>query len=275
MITSLLQEHLTKSGLKAIQITPLAGATNHVFLIHSEQGQFVAKIPKAELLGLINRENEYLANQLASQHQISLPFYYFDRCSGINISPYLLDSQALTKNLAQQEKNMAAIASLLKKVHSLPQKFLQNINIFEVIKSYKTKIQPQNLPKEWAQIINLDERLNQLQQQLVNFHIPLVPCHGDAILGNFLQTTGGKFYLIDWEYAGNNDACWDLATFAVEAEFNSTQDQLFLNYYFGAPSAEEFTRFTSYKILSDYLWMLWCIYISDFENAQRRWQRLQ
>ncbi len=273
MVYSLLNEHLKKSGIEASAMTRLAGATNHVFLINSQQGQFVIKIPKTPLLGLINRENEYFANQLAAAAGISLPFYYFDLASGVNITRYLSGSQVLTSSLIQQEKNIQIVALLLKQVHGLPEKFLENINIFKVIKTYKTRAR-QNLPVELNDIFNYDKRIQQLQQQLEKLPASKVPCHGDAILSNFLQTNTGQFYLIDWEYAGNNDPCWDLATVSVEAKFNPQQDQLFLNYYFNTPSAEEMLRFRSYKILCDYLWAFWCIVMSDYENAQRRWQNL-
>ena len=45
---------------------------------------------------------------------------------------------------------------------------------------------------------------------------------------------GEHMYIIDFEYAGNNDPMWDLGDLSVEGAFNDEQDLRLLHAYFGA-----------------------------------------
>ena len=40
-------------------------------------------------------------------------------------------------------------------------------------------------------------------------------------------------YIIDYEYAGNNDPMWDLGDLSVEGGFDAEQDAVLLRAYFG------------------------------------------
>ncbi len=65
--------------------------------------------------------------------------------------------------------------------------------------------------------------------------VPLAPCHCDPLCENFLDT-GDTMYVIDYEYAGNNDPMWDLGDLSVEGGFGPEQDAALLAAYFdGAP----------------------------------------
>src|SRR5438093_1430295 len=55
----------------------------------------------------------------------------------------------------------------------------------------------------------------------------LRPCHCDPLAENFLDT-GTRIFIIDWEYAGNNDPMWDLGDVSVEAGFGPDQDAALL-----------------------------------------------
>jgi thiamine kinase-like enzyme len=89
--------------------------------------------------------------------------------------------------------------------------------------------------------------------------LPIVPCHCDPLAENFLDT-GKQVYVIDWEYAGNNDPMWDLGDVSVEAGFGPEQDEALLRAYFdGAPGANDRGRMVLYKAMCDLLWTLWGI----------------
>ena len=62
--------------------------------------------------------------------------------------------------------------------------------------------------------------------------MPLAPCHCDPLCENFLDT-GEPMYIIDYEYAGNNDPMWDLGDLSVEGGFGAEQDAALLAAYFG------------------------------------------
>jgi thiamine kinase-like enzyme len=86
---------------------------------------------------------------------------------------------------------------------------------------------------------------------------PRVPSHCDPLCENFLDT-GERMYLIDYEYAGNNDPMWDLGDMSVEAGFTAEQDDALLRAYFGGePPPAQVGRMVAYKAMCDLLWTLW------------------
>ena len=64
-------------------------------------------------------------------------------------------------------------------------------------------------------------------------------------------------YVIDYEYAGNNDPMWDLGDLSVEGQFDAEQDARCAAYFGGDPPADQGGRMVAYKALCDLLWTLW------------------
>jgi thiamine kinase-like enzyme len=65
-------------------------------------------------------------------------------------------------------------------------------------------------------------------------------------------------YVIDYEYAGNNDPAWDLGDLSVEGAFTDEQDAVLLRAYFdGEPPAADAARMVIHKAMCDLLWTLW------------------
>ena len=113
--------------------------------------------------------------------------------------------------------------------------------------------------------------------------VTLVPSHCDPLCENFLDT-GERMFVIDYEYAGNNDPMWDLGDLSVEGGFDDAQDAALLRAYFDSePPREQVARMVAYKALCDLLWTLWGV-IQHVNNnpaedfwayATRRFERCQ
>ena len=71
---------------------------------------------------------------------------------------------------------------------------------------------------------------------------------------------GKKVFIIDFEYAGNNDPMWDLGDLSVEGDFSEEQENIFMTAYFGhEPTPFDVGRMVMYKAMGDLLWTLWGI----------------
>jgi thiamine kinase-like enzyme len=85
-----------------------------------------------------------------------------------------------------------------------------------------------------------------------HFAVPLRP-----LCENFLDT-GERMYIIDYEYAGNNDPMWDLGDLSVEGGFDDDQDAALLRAYFaGEPPPTTRSDGDATRRLCDLLWTLW------------------
>jgi thiamine kinase-like enzyme len=83
-----------------------------------------------------------------------------------------------------------------------------------------------------------------------------VPCNNDLLAENFIDV-GDGFRLIDYEYSGNNDACFELGN--VWSESNLALEQLdeLVAHYYGRPLANKVARARLWGLMSKYGWTLW------------------
>ena len=85
---------------------------------------------------------------------------------------------------------------------------------------------------------------------------PTVPCNNDLLAGNFIDD-GEQVWLIDYEYSGNNDACFELGNTATECGFTPEQVEAYVECYFGAPTRADLARVRVQMLCSEYGWSLW------------------
>jgi thiamine kinase-like enzyme len=85
---------------------------------------------------------------------------------------------------------------------------------------------------------------------------PMVPCNNDLLAANFIDD-GERVWLIDYEYSGNNDACFELGNTSTECSFTPEQTEAWTEAYFGAPSPADLARVRLQALCSQYGWSLW------------------
>jgi thiamine kinase-like enzyme len=84
----------------------------------------------------------------------------------------------------------------------------------------------------------------------------LVPCNNDLLAANFLDD-GERVWLIDYEYSGNNDPCFELGNTSTECDFTVEQTDAWAEAYFGSPTHAERARVRLQALCSQYGWSLW------------------
>ncbi|HEX3221654.1 MAG TPA: LPS biosynthesis choline kinase [Nocardioides sp.] len=90
---------------------------------------------------------------------------------------------------------------------------------------------------------------------------PSVPCNNDLLAANFIDDPTwdgqGRVWLIDYEYSGNNDACFELGNTTTECSFSEEQIDAWCEVYFGDPSPADRARVRVQALCSQYGWALW------------------
>jgi thiamine kinase-like enzyme len=90
---------------------------------------------------------------------------------------------------------------------------------------------------------------------------PTVPCNNDLLAANFIDDGGpdgeGQVWLIDYEYSGNNDPCFELGNTATECNFEPEQVEAYVEAYFGTPTRADLARVRLQMLCSEYGWALW------------------
>ena len=85
---------------------------------------------------------------------------------------------------------------------------------------------------------------------------PTVPCNNDLLAANYIDD-GEQVWLIDYEYSGNNDACFELGNTATECSFTDEQVDAWCEAYFGDPTPADRARVRVQALCSQYGWSLW------------------
>lgn len=85
---------------------------------------------------------------------------------------------------------------------------------------------------------------------------PTVPCNNDLLAGNFIDD-GERVWLIDYDYSGNNDACFELGNAATECEMGPALTRDWAAAYFGRDDPRLLARVRLQSLCSQYGWSLW------------------
>ena len=85
---------------------------------------------------------------------------------------------------------------------------------------------------------------------------PTVPCNNDLLAANFIDD-GRRVWLIDYEYSGNNDACFELGNTTTECSFSDDEVDAWTEAYFGDPTPADRARVRVQALCSQYGWSLW------------------
>ncbi len=84
----------------------------------------------------------------------------------------------------------------------------------------------------------------------------LVPCNNDLLAGNMIDD-GERVWLIDYEYSGNNDACFELGNIWSESDLSLEHLGMLVELYYGRPLRHKVARARLLGLMSKYGWTLW------------------
>jgi thiamine kinase-like enzyme len=100
------------------------------------------------------------------------------------------------------------------------------------------------------------DSVSQMKKVLAILDEGKVACNNDLLAANFIDD-GQKIWLIDYEYSGNNDACFELGN--IYSESNLSYEQLIelVDAYYGKHRPEKVARAWLYALLARYGWTLW------------------
>ncbi|HOB37353.1 MAG: phosphotransferase family protein [Clostridiales bacterium] len=233
----------------------LDGLTNHTYAVTLNCGKYVFRLPGDGTEELINRHDEKISTELASQVGVDVPLIYFNAQTGVKVAEYI-DGETMSPESMKENRNVRGAAQLFGKIHNCGKDTHIPFEVFDMAKGYE-KIISDNGVSFYDDYAEIRATVMAIKEKIDNINVRKVPCHNDPLCENWLRC-GERMYLIDWEYAGMNDPMWDLADLSIEAWYDDALDSELLSAYFGRkPDANEILRFNANKIFLDFLWSLW------------------
>lgn len=234
----------------------LGGLSNQVYRFEVNGLVCIARIPgkqSSSLWGNIDFETENTV--LAGELGIGPKVLYQLKDGGLIIE--FIDGIQLTSNLLQDSNIVNSVIDSLKKLHggapfkndfssiSLMDRFLNTLNSLD----YPTF-------SDWHLYRNQLLNINDL---LESYSPNKVPCHNDIFPKNWIIDVRGNPRLIDFEYSGNNDPAFELATLFVESKWDEETMRQVCVKYFDDDSPKHFSSVWMQSILFDSLWSLYSL----------------
>jgi len=243
------------SSEEITDISFVGGMTNNSYKVTISGKNYIARIPGSRTEEMINREYEKINCVIANELELDAKIIYINADNGIKIAEFIEGVETLTIAMTKHENVMESVTKLLKTLHHSRILFQNDFDAFEEFEKYEQLIKESNgfLFEDYPQI---KQRVMRLEKILDELGCDYVACHNDPASVNILKDPSDRFYLIDWEYAGNYDPMWDLATHALESEFNNEEELLFLQKYYETKDIKEKDKIKF--LLFQVLRQLWC-----------------
>ena len=226
------------------QIARMGGLTNHTYKVTMKDGcTYAVRLPGEGTEALINRADEKVSTCLACDLGIDARMLYFGE-KGEKVTCYIEGASTLSAASFAEKEILRKAAQVLRVLHTSGADTGVPFDVFDMAEGYEKIIGDNGVP-QFDGYEQMKEQIMQIRHYAEKHtDRAIVPCHNDPLCENWVLDSFGKLYLIDWEYAGMNDAMWDLADVSIEAALSEAQEENFLRFYFDRePEEAEMIRF--------------------------------
>ena len=238
------------------------GMTNRSFLFSCKDKKYIMRIPGEGTDQLINRRQEAAVYQTLDGKDICDEIVSINPENGYKITKYL--EHARVCDPADPE-DVRACMKKLRAFHEAHLEVAHTFSLFGQIDYYESLWEGRrSVYRDYAATkMHVMELKTYLEQQPKVWTLT----HIDAVPDNFLFTKESgatKIRLIDWEYAGMQDAHVDLAMFCIYAMYERPQVDALIDSYFTEGCPQEIrTKIYAYIAVCGLLWSNWCEYKSQ------------
>ncbi len=234
----------------------LGGLTNRNYRIDSAAGSHVLRLAGEGSGDYIDRAAEKYNATIAAAAGVNAEVLHFDVERGTMLCRYIDACVTMGVERFRDTARVHRAGVAFHRLHTCGKRFQGEFELFEQIDNYLGVVRKlgASVPEGYDEV---HRDAAAVREALAAQRLPNAPCHCDPLAENLLDT-GERMYIIDFEYAGNNDPMWDLGDLSVEAAFSEAQDEALLQAYFdGEPHPYDVGRMVMYKAMCDLLWTLW------------------
>ncbi|MFI7418373.1 phosphotransferase [Nonomuraea sp. NPDC049684] len=242
------------SGLpRSVEELP-GGMTNRNYKVTTPAGVYVVRVAASDgsLLG-IDKDAEHADSVAAARAGVGAPVHGYLPEAGVLVIGFL-PGRTFTEADLWEPANLTRVAEVCRRLHAGP-RFVRDFDMFEVQRGYLRIVQERGfrLP---AKYLDFMPAAAEIRKCLAVRAEPTVPCHNDLLPGNIVEC-GDRLHLIDYEYAGNNDPCFELGNLWSEADLPPGHLEELVTAYYGRRLRHRIARARLLGLMSKYGWTLW------------------
>ena len=236
------------------------GLTNRNLKVTNPDGTCVVRIPGAgsDLLG-IDRDTEHANSLAAAAAGVGPPVLHYRPGEGLVVG--FLPGRTLTDADLHDPAVLRRVAAACRQLHAGP-RFTGDFDMFEVQARYRRIVAEHGfrLPERYDEfaplVARIREALGPRGTELERSPSNTAPCNNDLLAANLLDD-GERVRIIDYEYSGNNDPCFELGNIWSEAALPLPLLDELITAYFGRPRPAQVARARLFAVMSKYGWTLW------------------
>jgi thiamine kinase-like enzyme len=264
---------------RSISYHPISGGlTNTNYKVLVDEKPYFVRVPgpSTELLA-VDRQNEYFNTCAAAEAGVGPLVHYYLPDFQVMVLEFLEGTTMSNASLCA-DGMPTKIAQAIKRLHEGP-RFLTDFNMFRLTEYYLDicKQKDIRIPNGYPERLPAVRRI---EQALAVHPLPTVPCNNDLLAENYIFD-GRELHIIDYEYSGNNDPCFELGNTCQELMYDDTRIAEVCEAYFGIPRQDIISRMKLYMIMSDVGWTLWAAIQAKISSidynfwgwAVERWDR--
>ncbi|HVC85136.1 MAG TPA: choline/ethanolamine kinase family protein [Solirubrobacteraceae bacterium] len=230
------------------------GLTNANYKVVAGAGAYVVRRWSDDTgLLAIDRDNEYENSVRAAEVGV-----------GAGVVAYLPEDNTMVLEWLEGTTLSAAelragtildqVAAACRRLHGA-RRFRDDFDMFEIQPRYLEIVRRRGfrLPERYAEF---EPHMAAIRDAFAVNDEGTVPCNNDLLAENFMLTSSG-LRLIDYEYSGNNDPCFELGNIWSESNLSLAQLEQLVGAYYGRPSRHKVARARLWGLMSKYGWTLW------------------
>jgi thiamine kinase-like enzyme len=230
------------------------GLTNTNYKVVTDAGAYVMRVSAKDAGMLaIDRENEYRNSVSAAEAGVGARVIDYVPDHSLLVLEFIEGTTQSADDLRRGDK-LEMVARACRRLHGAAP-FRDDFNMFQIQRRYLKLVQERGfrLPPRY---LEFEPQVRRIEAAMAVRDEGTVPCNNDLLAENFIDV-GGEFRLIDYEYSGQNDACFELGN--VWSESNLSLDQLdaLVTHYYGTRLRNRIARARLWGLMSKYGWTLW------------------
>ena len=230
------------------------GLTNRNVKVTTPRGVFVVRYSDANAEDLdIDRTAEHHNTVAAEQAGVGAAVIAHRPELGILVIGWL-EGRTLGSADFRLPGVIPRAAEAIRRLHAGP-RFLNEFDMFERQRRYRERCREHG----FRVIEGYDDHADtfaRIRRALVVLDEGTVPCNNDLLAENFIDD-GDEIRLIDYDYSGNNDACFELGNTWTECRLDPEHLDELVTAYYGRRSPEKIARAHLQAVVSQYGWALW------------------
>jgi thiamine kinase-like enzyme len=201
----------------------------------------------------IDRENEYLNSRSAADAGVGARVIDYVPDHSLLVLEFIEGTTQSAADLRRGDK-LEMVARACKRLHGAAP-FRDDFNMFDIQRRYLRLVQERGfrLPERY---LDFEPQVRRIEAAMAVREEGTVPCNNDLLAENFIDV-GDEFRLIDYEYSGQNDACFELGNVWSESNLSLEQLDALVTHYYGQRLRNRIARARLWGLMSKYGWTLW------------------